>query len=42
VILAPSSATTDASGIAATTVTLGTRTGAVIVMASVAGLSKRV
>jgi hypothetical protein len=42
VVLAPSSASTDASGIAATTVTLGTRTGAVIVSASAAGLAKRV
>ncbi|MBW8770702.1 MAG: hypothetical protein JF589_13170, partial [Gemmatimonadetes bacterium] len=42
VTLAPSSATTDASGVAGTVVTLGTRTGAIIVMASAAGLSKRV
>jgi hypothetical protein len=42
IVLAPSSASTDASGIAATTVTLGTRTGAVIVSATVAGLGKRV
>jgi Bacterial Ig-like domain (group 1) len=42
VVLAPSSVTTDASGIAATTVTLGTRTGAVILTATVSGLSKRI
>jgi len=42
VVLAPSSATTDASGIAGTKVTLGTRTGAVIVTAQAAGVSKRV
>ena len=42
VVLAPSSVATDASGMAATTVTLGTRTGAVIVTASVAGLPQRI
>jgi len=42
VVLAPSSVATDASGVAATTVTLGTRTGAVIVTATVSGLPKRI
>jgi hypothetical protein len=42
VSLAPSSVATDASGVAATAVTLGTRTGAVIVTATAAGLPKRV
>jgi hypothetical protein len=42
IVLAPSSASTDASGLAATTVTLGTRTGAVILSAAAAGLGKRV
>jgi hypothetical protein len=42
VVLAPSSVATDASGVAATAVTLGTRTGAVIVTATVSGLPKRI
>ena len=42
VVLAPSSATTDATGVAATTVTLGTRTGAVIVTAAATGVTKRI
>ena len=37
VVLAPSAATTDGSGLAGTAVTLGTRTGAVILSASVTG-----
>jgi hypothetical protein len=41
VVLAPESAPTDASGIAATTVTLGTRTGAVFISAAVTGLATR-
>ncbi|HEX7980565.1 MAG TPA: hypothetical protein VF461_18320 [Gemmatimonadaceae bacterium] len=42
VVLAPESATTDASGIAATVVTLGSRSGAVFLTAAVAGVTKRV
>jgi hypothetical protein len=42
VVLAPESAVTDASGIGATAVTLGRLTGAVILTATVAGVSGRI
>jgi len=42
VVLAPSSSVTDASGVAGTAITLGTRTGAVVITASASGVATRV